>query len=138
MVAPIRRPLSDVWAHVILTTKTVVAGGFHTVATYTRPIQSMVPFQGANAPQPTALQAHIYGVKNIYTVLIRFYAAYNLQNRELYILAMCSFAGVFFLYSSELLIWQTVRPRDAVIPLLTSSVGLTWMWTQMNYYVQSS
>lgn len=121
-----------------LTTQTVVAGGLHTVATYTRPIQSMVPFQGAKAPQPTALQAHIYGIKNIYTVLIRFYAAYNLQNRELYILAMCSFAGVLFLYSTELLIWQTVRPREAIIPLLTSSVALTWMWTQMDFYVQSS
>ena len=98
----------------------------------------MVPFQGANAPQPTALQAHIYGMKNIYTILIRLYAAYNLHNRELYLLAMWTFAGVFFLYATELVVWHTVRMREGLIPLITASIGLTWMWAQMDYYLPSA
>lgn len=122
----------------ILMIKTVVSGGIHTITTYLNPIPSMVPFQGANAPQPTVLQAHIYGIKNVYTILIRLYAAYSLhQNRELYFLAMWSFAGVLFLYTTEVFIWHTVRMREASIALITAGIGLGWMWTQMDYYLPS-
>lgn len=122
----------------ILTAKTIVSGVIHTITTYVNPIPSMVPFQGANAPQPTVLQAHIYGVKNSYTLLIRLYAVYSLhQNQEVYLLAMWSFAGVLFLYTTELVIWQTVRMREAAFALVTAGIGLAWMWIQRDYYLPS-
>lgn len=108
----------------------------HSIVTYTNPRKSMVPFQGSNAPVPNALLAHLYGVKNFYTVLMRLYAAYNLhQSRETYHLAMWSYAGVFFLYSTETFVYQTVRPREAAIPFVYSLTGLIWMWTQRDFYL---
>ncbi|ETN40385.1 uncharacterized protein HMPREF1541_04662 [Cyphellophora europaea CBS 101466] len=117
---------------------TSISAAIHSVTTYVNPIPSMVPFQGPNAPPRSALQAHLYGIKNCYTALIRMYAAYNLhKSRELYVLAMWTFAGVLFLYITELLLWQTVRLREAFIALVTAAAGLVWMWVQFDHYVPS-
>jgi hypothetical protein len=95
----------------------------------------MISFRGASAPAATPLLAHVYGVKNIYTALIRLYTAYTLhQNREMYLLCMWTFGGVFWLYSTEMLVWQTVRAREGIIPLVTSTAGLVWMWMQREHY----
>ncbi len=47
----------------------------------------------------------------MYTALIRGYAAYNITSPELYNLALLTFVGVLFLYTSELVIYRTVRLR---------------------------
>lgn len=81
------------------------------------------------------LLARVYGVKNVYTGLIRAYAAYNLANGPVYDLAMCTFAGVLFLYATELGVYGTVRLREAAIPFVTSGAGLLWMGLQRGSYV---
>lgn len=96
----------------------------------------MKPFSGPEAPPPTKLLAHVYGIKNIYTGLIRAYAAYHIRNPELYSLAMWTFVGVLFLYGGELLVWKTVRLREAIIPFVTAGLGLFWMLQAREWYLR--
>lgn len=74
-------------------------------------------------------------MKNIYTALIRGFAAYHITNPQVYDLATCTFVGVLFLYGSELVIYRTVRMREAVIPFITAGVGLLWMGLQRSSYL---
>lgn len=74
-------------------------------------------------------------MKNVYTGLIRLYAAYNMSNPQLYTLAQCTFVGVLVLYLGEMIIWQTVRMKEAVFPFVISGVGITWMIMQRGWYL---
>jgi hypothetical protein len=80
--------------------------------------------------------AHVYAAHNMYTGLIRFYAAYDISNPALYSLALWTYVGVLLLYGSELVVWRTVRLREAVIPLVTAGVGITWMVAQKDWYLR--
>ncbi|KAK5659849.1 hypothetical protein OQA88_13312 [Cercophora sp. LCS_1] len=107
----------------------------HTVVCYTAPAKtSMGQFEGPRSPPPSLLLAHVYGVKNFYTSLMRIYAAYYINNRELYTLAIASFAGVMFLNVGEFLIWRTSSFRSAFFPILNSGIGLVWMLSQREWY----
>jgi hypothetical protein len=77
----------------------------------------------------------VYGTKNIYSGLIRLYAAYNLTSPHLYDLALWSLIGVFWLYGMECGVYRTVNFRDALWPLTFSTVGMTWMVLQREFYV---
>lgn len=111
----------------------------HSVVCYISPPAAQTQFSGPRgAAQQSPLLAHVYGIKNIYTGLIRFYAAYHLhKSRELYILAMWTFVGVVFLFVSELVVFKTVRLREFMFPAVTCALGLPWMWIQWDYYVPS-
>lgn len=97
----------------------------------------MVPFRGPKAPPPTQLMAHIYGVKNFYTTAIRLVAAYELQNENwaTYFLVMCTYVGILWLYVTEVFVYRTVQLRDAAIPFVYCSIGLVWMWKEMDFYL---
>ncbi|KAH7150698.1 ergosterol biosynthesis protein-like protein Erg28 [Fusarium sp. MPI-SDFR-AT-0072] len=113
-----------------------VSAAIHTAVCYLyTPTASLVQFQGPTRPVPHGLLARVYGVKNIYTSLIRIYAAYHIANRQVYELAMCTFAGVLLLYGSEWLVYRTVRTREVVFPLVTASLGLIWMFVQRDFYL---
>jgi len=77
-----------------------VAAFIHTIVTYASPLSSLKQFSGPAATLPSAnpssatLLAHVYGIKNTYTALIRIYAAYHIENEQLYNLALWSFVGV--------------------------------------------
>lgn len=77
----------------------------------------------------------MYGVKNIYTGTIRLYAAYAITNGALYDLAAATFAGVLFLYGTELLVYKTVRMREGSFAFFTAGTGLVWMLSQRGWYL---
>ncbi|XXG98162.1 hypothetical protein Hte_004483 [Hypoxylon texense] len=94
-----------------------LSAAIHTVVCYTSsPTAALTAFSGAEAPPPHALLAHVYGVKNVYTSLIRLYAAYNLTNPLMYDLAIWTFVGVLFLYITEVFVYKTARIREASFP----------------------
>lgn len=92
-------------------------------------------FSGPEAPPPHPLLAHTYGVKNIYTGLIRLYAAYYIANPQVYDLAIWTFIGVLFLYATETFIYKTSRLREAIFPFITSGSALVWMMNQRDWYL---
>ncbi|KAK4240772.1 hypothetical protein C8A03DRAFT_31046 [Achaetomium macrosporum] len=115
---------------------TSVSAAIHTAVCYlSPPTASLAQFRGPTRPTSHGLLARVYGVKNTYTSLIRIYAAYHITNPELYHLAMCTFAGVLFLYGTEWLVYRTVRTREVGFPLVTASSGLIWMLAQREFYL---
>jgi hypothetical protein len=100
-----------------------------------RPSAALVQFRGARRPPPTGLLARVYGVKNVYTAVIRAYAAYHVANGQVYELAMITFAGVLFLYITELAVYRTVGVKEFVFPMVTAGGGLVWMWSQRDWYL---
>jgi hypothetical protein len=94
-----------------------------------------VQFSGARRPAPTGLLARVYGTKNMYTAAVRAYAAYHVANPQVYELAMITFAGVLFLYTTELVVYRTVRVKEFAFPMLNAGGGLLWMWSQKAWYV---
>lgn len=107
----------------------------HSAVTYISPGPAQVQFAGPNAPPPNTLTAHIYGIKNLYSGLIRLYAAYNIGNGDLYSLALVSYLGVFGLYGGELWIWRTVRLRETISSLIISGSMIGWMLKARESYV---
>jgi len=112
-----------------------VSALIHTVVCFTaHPDISMAVFSGPRRPPPSGLLAHVYGVKNIYTGLIRAYAAYHIANPELYQLAMWSCAGVLFLYGLECFVYNTARLRECTWPFILAGSGTVWMIMQKEWY----
>ncbi|KAA8651372.1 hypothetical protein EYZ11_008326 [Aspergillus tanneri] len=107
----------------------------YSLVTYLSPILCLKQFSGPRAPPKTTLLAHVYGVKNVYIALIRFYAAYNIHNRPLYDLGIASFAGILFLYLGECFVWRTIRFREAVMAFVPVGLAFVWMVGQRGWYV---
>jgi hypothetical protein len=109
--------------------------GIHTIFCYlSPPSASLRQFSGPRHPPPTPLLAHVYGVKNIYTSLIRAYAAYQINNQALYDLATFTYVGVLFLFITEMVVWRTVRLREAVFPFVNAGMGLAWTTLAREWY----
>jgi hypothetical protein len=109
----------------------------HTWFCYAAPPEhSLVEFSGDFRPEHSKLLAHMYGLKNLYASLIRFYAAYYIANPQVYDLATYTFAAVAFCFLTEWGLWQSVRSRELAIPLFTAVVGFVWMMRERDFYVQ--
>ncbi|KAH6897405.1 ergosterol biosynthesis protein-like protein Erg28 [Thelonectria olida] len=104
------------------------AGGsaiIHSVVCYLSSAPTaLVSFQGVAAPPPHGLTARVYGVKNVYTSLIRLYAAYHIRNAQLYDLAILTFVGVLGLYVPERFVYGTVRTKEALFPFVTAGLAI--------------
>ncbi|KAI0000615.1 ergosterol biosynthesis protein-like protein Erg28 [Xylariaceae sp. FL0662B] len=112
------------------------AAAVHTIVCYWgTPRAALVQFSAPGAPPPHPLLAHVYGVKNFYTSLIRFYAAYNMSNPLLYDLALMTQVGVLFLYVTEVFVYKNARVREAIFPYVTAGGGTIWMMMQRDSYV---
>jgi hypothetical protein len=48
---------------------------------------------------------------------------------------MVTFAGVLFLYGTELVVYRTVKVTAFAIPMITAGSGLVWMWVQKDWYL---
>ncbi|KAL1887129.1 hypothetical protein Sste5346_010418 [Sporothrix stenoceras] len=115
--------------------KTSFSAVTHSVVSYVNPIASLRQFSGPSAPPKNALVAHVYGVKNIYTGLIRLYAAYQITNPELYNLTTLTFVGVLALYSTEHLIFRTVGTKEALASYVIATIGFVWMQSYRSWYL---
>lgn len=104
--------------------------------TYIHPIAGLKQFSGPAAPPKNALTAHVYGTKNLYTGLIRLYAAYHIGNADVYNLAIYTFVGVLALYGGEYFVWKTAGTREVTFPFVIAGSALVWMLLQKSYYLQ--
>lgn len=118
-----------------LTLQASVSALIHSTACYLAPTTtSMRLFSGPSAPPSKPhLLARTYGMKNIYTGLIRGYAAYHISNPQVYELAALTFVGVLVFNSLEVLVFRTERPREFAWPLVMAGVGVGWMWVQRGF-----
>ena len=100
-----------------------------------KPSTALTQFSGPKRPPANGLLARVYGMKNVYSSLIRIYAAYHITNPELYTLATLTFVGVLFLYGTELVVYKTVRMKEATFPFVMAGTALVWMVTYRDWYL---
>ncbi|KAK6204456.1 Erg28 like protein-domain-containing protein [Scheffersomyces amazonensis] len=89
-------------------------------------------------PQVTGLSARTFGTWTLITSIVRFYGAYNIQNKQVYELVQFSFlvAGLHFL--SEWLVYKTCKLGKGIAgPLVVSSVSIAWMFSQKSFYLSN-
>ncbi|KAH9481439.1 Ergosterol biosynthetic protein 28 [Psilocybe cubensis] len=98
----------------------------------TRKLYNNVP-----ATSVTALQARTFAVWTLTSAVIRGYAAYNINNKIIYDIALLSYLIAFGHFFSELLIFRTAKLFPGVIsPVIVSTTSLVWMFTQYDFYVR--
>lgn len=120
------------------TLKTSASALLHTIVLYlSPPTRSLIVFSGPKAPPhaTSTLLARTYGLKNVYTALIRGYAAYHVTNPQVYALAVWTFVGVLAYYLNEWGVQRTVGTREVAWPFVTAGVGLVWMVLGWEGYV---
>ncbi|KAF9649864.1 Erg28-domain-containing protein [Thelephora ganbajun] len=93
---------------------------------------------GNVAPQlVTGLQARTFAVWTILSGVVRLYAAYNINLKIIYDLTLFTYLFAFAHFGSELLIFRTASlGLGALSPVVVSTVSLTWMIMQYDFYVQ--
>ncbi|KAJ2922403.1 hypothetical protein H1R20_g14689, partial [Candolleomyces eurysporus] len=85
----------------------------------------------------TPLQARTFAVWTLTSAVVRFYAAYNINNKALYDMALFTYLIAFGHFSSELLIFKSAKINAGVLsPCIVSTTSLIWMFQQYEYYVR--
>lgn len=84
----------------------------------------------------TALQARTFAVWTLTSAVVRFYAAYNIEKKIVYDMALLTYLIAFGHFTSELLIYRSANLNAAVLsPVLVSLISLVWMIKQYDFYV---
>ncbi|KAF5326695.1 hypothetical protein D9619_004927 [Psilocybe cf. subviscida] len=100
---------------------------------FTRKIYNNVP-----ATSVTPLQARTFGVWTLTSAVIRFYAAYHINNKAIYDMALASYLIAFFHFSTELFTFGTATINAGVMsPVVVSTTSLFWMLSQYGFYVRA-
>ncbi|KAK8865662.1 hypothetical protein IAR55_000807 [Kwoniella newhampshirensis] len=114
---------------------TSVAGTYNAIQNYFVLWQSKEVYAG-KADEMTFLAGRIFGAWTMLASLIRAMAAYNIHDRSAYYLAIGTYALATFHFTSELLVFGSVKPNRASIgPLIVGWTGLIWTLTQRGHYV---
>ncbi|TFK72924.1 Erg28-like protein [Pluteus cervinus] len=86
----------------------------------------------------TALQARTFGIWTLTSAVVRFYAAYNIENPAIYQMAFITYLIAFGHFGTELFVFRTARINPGVLsPVIVSSITLAWMYSQWDFYVRS-
>lgn len=85
----------------------------------------------------TPLSARTFGTWTFLSAIIRFYAAYDIQNPALYQLALCSYLVAMMHFVSEWFVFGTARwGKGLAGPVFVSVGSVVWMVMQWGFYVR--
>ncbi|KAB5515181.1 hypothetical protein GE09DRAFT_581161 [Coniochaeta sp. 2T2.1] len=102
-------------------------------------VDKLVPVSPSKATghdQSTPLAARLFATYTFAVGLIRWYAAYGLENRALYQLGIWTHVIAAAHFTSEMLVFKTVRfGWEHLFPLCAAYVGAVWMVVQYDNYV---
>jgi len=86
----------------------------------------------------TPLQARTFAIWTLTSATVRFYAAYNINEKIIYDLALFTYLFAFGHFVSETFIFRTAKLNIPVLsPIIVASASLLWMITQYDFYVKS-
>jgi hypothetical protein len=92
--------------------------------------------QSPPSPSVTALTSRMFGAWTLTSAVIRGYAAYYLHVKPVYELVQLSYAIALLHYSSELLVYRTVRLNGpAISPFIVAISSTIWLWTSYSTYI---
>ncbi|TFL04028.1 Erg28-like protein [Pterulicium gracile] len=83
----------------------------------------------------TPLQARTFAIWTLTASVVRFYAAYNINNKLIYDITLFTYLFAFGHFASEILIFRTAKFGPVVSPVIVSTVSLVWMMLQYDFYV---
>ncbi|KAK4110925.1 hypothetical protein N656DRAFT_799644 [Canariomyces notabilis] len=87
--------------------------------------------------QVSPLAARLFGTYTFVAGLIRFYACYQLENPAMYQLAIWTHVIAAIHFTSEMLVFKTVRfSGPQAFPFAAAYGGTIWMLLQYKHYVQ--
>ncbi|WVQ85590.1 hypothetical protein IAT38_007756 [Cryptococcus sp. DSM 104549] len=113
---------------------TSVAGTYNAVQNYFVLWQSKEVYAG-KSEEMTFLAGRLFAAWTALASLIRGLAAYNINDPNLYKLAIGTYAVATFHFTTELLVFKSVKPNRASIgPLIVGWTGLIWTLTQRGFY----
>ncbi|KZF25378.1 ergosterol 28 [Xylona heveae TC161] len=103
---------------------------------YTQKVYEGSPKTGSKSPV-TPLSARTFGTWTFLSSIIRLWAAYNIDNPQVYQLALWTFGVALGHFSSEWLVYGTAKwGKGLAGPAFVSTGTLLWMVSQWSYYVQ--
>jgi hypothetical protein len=105
-------------------------------------VQKIVPVEPGDGristaqDQITPLAARLFGNYTFMAGLIRFYASYQLEDPYLYQLALWTHLIAVAHFTSELLLYKSMRfSGPQIFPLIAGYLGTVWMLMQWRHYV---
>ncbi|WOO86204.1 Ergosterol biosynthetic protein 28 [Vanrija pseudolonga] len=114
---------------------TSVASAYNVVQNYFTLKQSKEVY-GGKPELMNPLAGRLFSAWTAMAAAVRFLAAYDISNKGLYDLAIVAFGVATFHFTTELLVFGTVKINRASIgPLVIGSSGVAWMLTQRSYYL---
>ncbi len=100
----------------------------HALRTYSGP---------ASAAQVTDFGARMFGTWTFLSCVIRLYAAYKINVREVYVLALWTYVIALGHFGAEWLVYKTMIAGKGLLPVaLVPVISLTWMLIQWDFYTK--
>lgn len=86
--------------------------------------------------QVTPLSGRTFGTWTFLSAVIRFYAAYHIDNEPIYQLCFWTYILAFGHFASEWLVFGTARWGAGLAgPVIVSTASMAWMWSQWTFYL---
>ncbi|KAI0975038.1 hypothetical protein F4678DRAFT_360049 [Xylaria arbuscula] len=93
---------------------------------------------GRTTDQVTPLAARLFGTYTFLAAIVRIYASYNLHIAPIYNIAVWTYVVALFHFGSEWAVYRTAYLGPPILfPFFFATVGITWMLSQYNFYVQA-
>ncbi|WVR05614.1 hypothetical protein IAU60_002636 [Kwoniella sp. DSM 27419] len=114
---------------------TSVAGTYNALQNYFVIWQTQEVYAG-KSHEVTRLAARLFAAWTMLASVIRGMAAYDIHSPVAYHLAIATYAVATFHFTTELLVFGSVKPNRASIgPLIVGWTGLIWTLTQRTHYL---
>ncbi|KAJ9086435.1 ergosterol biosynthesis protein [Entomophthora muscae] len=112
------------------------AAFFNSAQCFISPFKFNREIYSLQTSEVTCLSARLFGVWTLLSGIVRLHCTYNIHDRTAYIMAMATYAIALFHFSTELLIFKTVKLNRASLgPFIVSTFSLTWMIISYSKYV---
>ncbi|CAG8454363.1 2028_t:CDS:2 [Ambispora leptoticha] len=93
----------------------------------------------AQPEEVTSLSSRTFAIWTFTSGVVRFYAAYNLNNKVIYQIAIWTYIIALAHFLSEYFVFGTSNIGPGwVAPVCVASVSLIWMTAQYDYYTNTS
>jgi hypothetical protein len=111
----------------------------NSIQAYATVVYTQKVYNGSGGPKAsspvTPLSGRTFGTWTFLSCIIRFYAAYNISNPQIYQIAFWSYAIAFAHFNSEWLVFRTTSwGKGLAGPVFVSTATLLWMWSQWDFY----
>ncbi|CAL8582396.1 ergosterol biosynthesis protein [Xanthoria parietina] len=88
------------------------------------------------AAEVTPFAGRLFGSWSFLSGLVRLYAAYHINDKHLYFLALSTYCIVLTHFAGELLVYGTLKlGKGLAPPLFVATTSVVWMITQWSFYV---